>query len=632
MSGRTLGFITATALMSTALAGGSTALAHHHTSVGATERNASVEHTATPPQIDTDAIAARDARMMQALEAEAIALRDARMMEALEAEAITLRDARMLDALTTQSIAQMIQAGLENDGETTATERQAAEAFYAERDHRPVFVTAGQLTERGATLAELFRTADAYGLNPDDFRHEAFLSLDEPASDARAAAQADIAMTLWALRYARHAKTGRVNPREIASDITLERNFVDPATVMPAVLASDDLSEALLNYHPPHAEFHALRVELARLRDEADRVEFQPIAEGGTLRLGDVDARVPELRARLGLPEPTPDPITTASVDDPRLILASTQSDIEAPAAVLAPINPNRFDETLDEAVRAFQGNHNLTADGIVGPATFAALNASAGDLVPDIIANMERWRWMPRDLGEFHVIANVPEFRLWVRQEGEAIFTTRTVVGQNKHRTAIFSDEMEYMAVNPYWNVPASIARNELLPRVLEDPGYLLSGGYEVVHNGQVFSPLAVNWQLASEQGLPRIRQQPGRGNALGEIKFMFPNQHAIYFHDTPSRSLFGRDHRSFSHGCVRVQNPWEFAEALLTNEPDWDVARARSLQGPNERNIMLDTHIPVHITYFTARVDEDGRLIMAGDLYGHHARVVAALGLGKS
>lgn len=543
----------------------------------------------------------------------------------IDEAAIAARDARMVDTLTTQSIATIMRGGLENDGETTSQERQAVEAFYAERDHAPLFLTAGRLNARGEALLDLFQTADVFGLNPVDFENPAFIDADAEASDAMAAASADVGMTLWALRYARHAMTGRVNPASIGRDITLERNFVDPATVMPALLASDDLAEALLAYHPQHDQFHALREELANLRERSETEILEPIAEGGTIRLGDSDPRVPQLRDRLGLP----DPMMTASIDDAEVQLVSTQTD-EDPQ--LTQPDPYLFDEALDAAVKTFQADHNLTADGIVGPATFAALNEKAGDLVPDIIANMERWRWMPRELGDFHVIANVPEYRLWVMREGESIFTTRTVVGQNRHRTAIFSDEMEYIAVNPYWNVPSSIARNEILPRLLQDPGYANRGNYEIIYNGQTIDPFAVNWQAAAEQGMPRIRQRPGARNALGEIKFMFPNQHAIYFHDTPSRGLFGRDQRAFSHGCVRVLDPWAFAEALLTNEPDWDLARARSLQGSRERNLILDNHIRVHLTYFTARVNEDGRLIMARDIYGHHGRVLAALGFTGS
>lgn len=564
----------------------------------------------------------------------------------IDEQDIAARDANMLNALTQQSIASILAPGLINDGETTSGEREAVEAFYASRDHAPLFVQGGELTELGRSLRTLFETADTYGLNPSDFENAAFFSADEVAPDATAAARADVAMTLWALRYARHATTGRVNPASIASDITLSRNVVDPATVMPTLLASENMADALLGYHPQHAQFHALREHLADLRNSGTNQRHELIAEGGTLRLGDSDDRVPQLRARLGVP----DPITTASIArEPaqqtqverasvRLVstaaptIAEETGSIEPALVEPAPIDPNLFDETLDAAIKAFQADHNLTADGIVGPATFAALNEQAGDLVPHIVANMERWRWMPRELGQFHVIANVPEYRLWVRRDGQTTFTTRTVVGQNRHRTAIFSDEMEYMAVNPYWNVPSSIARNEILPRLLEDPGYANRGNYEIIYDGRTYDPFVINWQAAAQQGMPRIRQRPGARNALGEIKFMFPNQHAIYFHDTPSRGLFSRDQRAFSHGCVRVLDPWAFAEALLTNEPNWDIARARSLQGSRERNLVLDQHIPVHITYFTARIADDGNLIMARDIYGHHGRVLAALGFTAS
>ena len=542
----------------------------------------------------------------------------------IDEAAIAARDARMVDTLTTQSIAAITASGLENDGETTSAERDAAEAFYASRDNAPLFMSAGRFNALGEAMLELFQTADVHGLEPLDFENPAFPQNGE-ATDAMAAARADIGMTLWAMRYARHAMTGRVNPASIASDITLERNIVDPTTVMPALLAASDPSEAMLAYHPQHEQFHALREELARQRERSHTEMVQRIAEGGTLRLGDVDPRVPQLRARLDLP----DPMMTASIEESEVQLVSSTSD-EDPAPVAA--DPNLFDEALNEAIKAFQADHNLTADGIVGPATFAALNEQAGDLVPDIIANMERWRWMPRELGAFHVLANIPEYRLWVRRDGETVFSTRTVVGQPRHRTAIFSDEMEYMAVNPYWNVPSSIARNEILPRLLEDPGYAIRGNYEILYNGHAVDPYIIDWHATAQGSLPRIRQRPGRGNALGEIKFMFPNRHAIYFHDTPSRGLFARDQRAFSHGCVRVLDPWAFAEALLSNEPNANLALARSLQGPMERTLMLENHIPVHLTYFTARVNEEGRLIMARDIYGHHGRVLEALGFAGS
>ncbi|MEM6382118.1 MAG: L,D-transpeptidase family protein [Pseudomonadota bacterium] len=552
---------------------------------------------------------------------------------AVDVAALQARDARMLATLTRQLIEHHVTQGLGNDGETTAAEREAAEAFYAARAFQPLFLEAGALNARGTAIIGVFTSADEYGLEPADFVNPAFLEEGEQTGDAAKAALADINMALWALRYARHAQTGRVNPATISADITLDRNLVDPGTVLPALVDASDTAEALLGFHPQHDQFRALRLRLAELRSESADEQYIAIPEGGTLRVGDRDDRVPLLRERLGVPAPEASSEEISRTGEAQLVLASSLPDeTGAEGAANAP-DVLVFDEALDRAVRDFQASHNLVTDGIVGPATFSALNAKSGDLVPHIIANMERWRWMPRELGRFHVLANVPEYRLWVMQDGESIFTTRTIVGRNRHRTAIFSDEMEYLAVNPYWNVPSSITRSELLPNILANPGYLPARNYEVLYNGRVIDPYAVNWQaVADGAGSPRIRQRPGPRNALGEIKFMFPNQHAIYFHDTPSRGLFGRDRRSFSHGCVRVQDPWAFAEALLENEPDWNLARLRSLKGPRERTMLLDQHIPVHITYFTARVDDDGDLIMSNDLYGHHGRVLAALGLDNS
>ncbi|MEM1287237.1 MAG: L,D-transpeptidase family protein [Pseudomonadota bacterium] len=546
---------------------------------------------------------------------------------------VSARDARMFSQLTGELILAAAERGFANDGETTASERTAAQQFYLDRGPAPIFFDGDRLNDLGEAILQVFRTAEDYGLHAEDFQHPAFIQIGQSAGNAEIAGRADITMTLWAMRYARHAQTGRVNPASISNDIDQSRNFVDPASVLDRLLSATDPAKALTDYHPQHAQFEALREQLRELREKSDDEHLEPIAEGGTLRFGDRDARVPQLRQRLGVPLPATVPGDELSVSqEAQLVLASSTDragEFDAPV----PVDPTLFDETLDEAVRAFQTDHNLVADGIVGPATFAALNEKAGDLVPHIVANMERWRWMPRDLGEFHVIANIPEFRLWVRRGDQTVFTTRTVVGTNKNRTVVFSDEMEYLAVNPYWNVPSSIMRKELLPRIVQNPGYLAARNYEALYNGRAIDPYAVNWQAISEGAPgPRIRQRPGPGNALGQIKFMFPNRHAIYFHDTPSRSLFGRDRRSFSHGCVRVQDPWAFAEALMTNEPGWDLAKLKSLRGPRERNKVLENRIPVHLTYFTARVDDDGRLIMARDLYGHHAKTMSALGLNQS
>ena len=275
----------------------------------------------------------------------------------------------------------------------------------------------------------------------------------------------------------------------------------------------------------------------------------------------------------------------------------------------------------------------NLHADGIVGPRTRAILNgASQQSEVVALITNMERWRWMPRDLGAFNVIVNVPEFRLRVMSDGQSVHETRVVVGKPKNPTPLFSDEIEHIVVNPYWNVPASILRKEMLPSARSNPSFFSQNGYQVLASSggrtRIVDPWSVNWNYVNPATI-RIRQPPGPRNALGRIKFLFPNRHAVYLHDTPSKNLFERITRAFSHGCVRVQNPMEFADALLVHEPKWNADRLRALFGGKQQWVNLKTHVPIHLAYFTARIDDDGTLARITDIYGYDTKLRRIMGI---
>ncbi|MGL4813126.1 MAG: L,D-transpeptidase family protein [Beijerinckiaceae bacterium] len=239
------------------------------------------------------------------------------------------------------------------------------------------------------------------------------------------------------------------------------------------------------------------------------------------------------------------------------------------------------------------------------------ALAASPGEA--DLIANMERWRWLPRELGERHVFVNIPEYRVRVVDSGAVVHEARAIVGKPDSQTPLFSDRMQFLVVNPSWFVPPSIMKKEFLPKLAEDPTYAERRGYQVIRRGnQIY-----------------VKQPPGERNALGHIKFMFPNRHAVYLHDTPSRNLFGAERRAFSHGCVRVDQPFRLAEMVLGKENGWSEQRVRGLVGRGEQAIKLAQPLPVHLAYFTSFVDDLGRLQTRDDLYGHHRRVKAALGL---
>ena len=415
--------------------------------------------------------------------------------------------------------------------------------------------------------------------------------------------EAELAMSGAVMRYARHAQQGRVTPSEVSSFVDISRPDMDRAAVLEAVAVSANPRAVLGAFHPTHAGYRALREELKARLLSTEVTEEPVLVDGGkVLRPGQTDDRVAQMRVRLGLAE---------TLDD-----AST-----------------KYDKALVDAVEAFQRENGLTVDGIVGPQTISVLNGAQGASITDIIVNMERWRWLPRDLGDHHVFVNIPEYHLDVVSDGRTVFETRVIVGTIKTQTPVFSDEMEHLVVNPSWNVPVSIAKRSILPAVQNDPTYVSRRNFQVYMRAggryHAVEAESIDWTNVSA-GDVRFRQRPGGGNALGDIKFMFPNRHAVYLHDTNSRGLFRRTTRALSNGCVRVENPVDFSDALLRLEERWSASSVQSLiRRGREAQMNLDRHIPVHLAYFTVAASEGGDLRRHEDVYGHDRRMKSLLGL---
>lgn len=505
---------------------------------------------------------------------------------------------RVIIAPPQTDLARSIKAGLAERYAAATTdsasylEAQKLYYFYGGRSFEPLWLTTngtGDVTfsKYALEIIGVFENAALEGLRPADYLTD-HIALDGDLTDPLRAAELETAFSAAAVRYAQHAVSGRVNPRSVSTSFDLRPRVVNGAEFLLELAASEAPSELLLGLSPHHNEFLALKAELAkRLAGIEEQITIIP--EGGLLRPGMTDERLPLIRERLKL---------------------------------AASDTPNIYDETLEAAIRAFQDENGLLVDGVIGPASISALNGGNAATTEDIVANMERWRWMPDDLGDFHVFVNIPEFRLYVRNGEEITHTTRVIVGQTRHQTPIFSDEIEHVVVNPYWNVPVSIMRAEIAPHLAGNPGYLAARNMELLRGGSVVNAASVNWSTTSINNF-RIRQRPGNSNALGHVKFLFPNSHAVYLHDTPSRSLFSRGYRTFSHGCVRVQNPMDFAEALLANDATLSRAGLESQFGSRERWNNLDTHVPVHIAYFTVRVDPNGNMQSFPDPYGHNERL---------
>lgn len=504
-------------------------------------------------------------------------------------------------------LAQTIKSGLgavyysASRDSTAYNEAQKLYFFYGSRHFEPIWLdeaTNGEVvfSEPARKILKLFENAASEGLRPSDY-----LTPDlDPAGakgDPIKMAALETAFSGAALRYADHIYNGRIKPQSVSANLDIAPKPLDTASLLVQLATSADPVAVLTALEPTHPEFLALKAALATF-DDTSLERPTPIAEGPTLRPGMSDPRVPLLRARLDLP----------------------------------PADGLVYDDALVDALKAFQATLDLDVDGVMGPATLAALNGGIPVTRADILANMERWRWMPRDLGQFNVMVNVPEFRLAINRDGHEEYTTRVVVGTTKNQTPIFSDNIRHIVVNPYWNVPSSIIKGEVAPAVLRNPGYIDNQNMDLLYNGTPVSPWQVDWTQVSTTNFPfRVRQRPGPGNALGQIKFLFPNKHDVYLHDTPSKSLFARSFRAYSHGCVRVQNPMEFADALMANEPNISRTSLEAMFGPSERWVNPEHQIPVHIAYFTIRVEADGSLRSFGDVYGHNAKLIAAMGLDK-
>lgn len=490
-------------------------------------------------------------------------------------------------------------AGGVADGVLLKADAEAIAAFYAARGNRPAWVVDGAFTPAALDLIVRIKRADEDGLDPADYTlpwTEVGLYLDQREAKI---ARADLQLSQAVALYARHAYSGRVTPTKVSSNFDYKPSPPAAGDVLALVSRSPDPAGALEAYNPPQPEFAALRAELARLRAaDAEKEALPVVADGALIKPGMSDPRVPVIRERLQL--------------------ASTT------------IDPELYDAILVDAVKDFQASAGLRTDGIVGRNTVAAMNGKvAADPVNTILVNMERWRWMPRHLGDFYVRVNIPAYNLEVYRGEEAFYTTRVVVGKVGSQTPVFSDEMKHIVVNPYWNVPASIVRNEMLPSIRKGGGLR---GYQVYAKVRgkyrAVDPRSVNWKSVDARSI-QVKQPPGARNALGQVKFLFPNQHNVYLHDTPSKSLFEREVRAFSHGCVRVMNPWDFTEALLSSTDQVSAAALKKRVGGGESWVNLDRTIPVHLTYFTAWIDPSGKLQLRSDIYGHDARLAAALDL---
>ncbi|MEM7528097.1 MAG: L,D-transpeptidase family protein [Pseudomonadota bacterium] len=506
---------------------------------------------------------------------------------------------------------------------STEEDAETLDWFYAARGYEPIWSKGRGVISPGAARALIAAVegAEAHALPSSAYDLAALEDTLKRPWDA----SAEILFAKTYLQLARDLNSGMLEPRRLSRNMDVRPVRPDPLTLLKTLENARDVDSALNQLGPQDADYRALVAVYAEMRVLAETPEIwgPKVAEGRTLRIGDHGRRVLALRERLRAMGDLPSALSVET--ETRLEIAAADVTADVPIDTGAP-DAARFDLVLEDAVKRFQARHGLNEDGVVGPATLGALNASPAFRAKQIAVNLERARWNHTRMNGPRIVSNLPDYRAKLYREGpEPVFETRVVIGKYRHQTVEFSDEMDHMVVNPTWFVPSSIARNEILPKLRENPNYLAERNMRLVGA----DPAEILWEFVEPEDFPgRVRQAPGPGNALGRVKFMFPNHHAIYLHDTPQRSLFRRDNRAYSHGCVRVEQPAELAAHLLEGQVDDPAGSFETwVRRGRERHVSLDQKLPVHLVYRTAWQDADGAMHFRRDVYRRDALVASAL-----
>ena len=480
--------------------------------------------------------------------------------------------------------------------------------FYANRDYQPAWQSYDYIKR---VLAEL-AASEQEGLNPEDYHYSALKELEADYFDTRKRADRnrlnaafDVLLSDGVLLYARHLQEGKIDPARVEATWNFQRQDFDADRVAVALedaIDKNEVVERLESFKPTMRFYRLLRDDLARYRDLDERFDTLTLPEDTVLKPGMRHPNVPVLReqlARLGY--------DVASAPDPEL-----------------------FDEALKDAVSRFQRRHSLDADGVVGRNSFRELNNTYGQRVDQIRLNLDRVRWVQDELVDELVIVNIPGYELYFFHEGALSWQTDVMVGTIRTQTPIFRADMSYLEFNPTWTVPRSIIGRSLYGKFSADPNYITEHNYTLYNSdGVAVDPATIDWSQYSRNRFPfRVVQQPGPGNALGQVKFMFPNKYAVYLHDTPAKALFSRTTRAFSAGCVRVRDPFHFAELLLQNEQGWGRDRIDQVVDGGDRTVVrFKTPIDIMLMYWTASPDPDHGIQFHPDVYNRDSKSLALL-----
>jgi len=491
------------------------------------------------------------------------------------------------------AVENLLQSGQMIIGDVDIAAGELLADFYERRDFAPAWTDSNKVVQ----LVQLIKATELDGLDPPDYHFDAVRDIELSLAAGRLTtptdiADADLVLTDSLIRLGYHQRFGKVNPYSLDPHWNFRRelNGRIPAVVIQEAMDSNSLAEYLQAVFPRGWVYMQLRDGLARYREIAASGGWPQIPDGPTIRPGATDPSLAILMQRLAI--------------------SGDMDNIQS----FAPVT--EYDEVLQEGVRNFQARHGLDADAIIGPATIAALNVSAEARIRQLEINLERARWVLDDIEDDFILVNIAGFRVYLMRDRKIA------------QSPVFRDEMKYLVFNPTWTVPYSIASKEMLPAIQADPEYFQKRDFDVKdRSGKIIDPTTVDWSSVTRRNFGyTLVQRPGPANALGRVKFMFPNKHAVYLHDTPSKYLFGQAERAFSHGCIRVEHPYEFAELLLG--PDWNQDKiATTLDSKEITTVSIPKPLPVLLLYWTAMVSQDGEVFFYNDVYQRDQNIATAL-----
>ena len=486
--------------------------------------------------------------------------------------------------------------------------------FYLHRKIKPLWVTKDRLNNKAEVFIKTIIEADHEGLDASIYHRDDILSLVRilelnsvfDAFEPAKYAELELLLTDAFVSYGFHLSEGVVEPNQTNVDWHIEKPNKNLLKILRASLHNEKLEELVDILQPHHSGYLRLKSALLKYQNIKKSGGWHKIPVGPKLRKGDTEKRIASLRSRL---------IISGDLSD------SKRGDREY------------FDEALESGVKKFQARNGLKTDGVVGSNTISALNISVEDRIEQIKLNMERWRWLPQDLGKRYILVNTANFELDIIENGQTVTSTRAIVGKKKRPTPVLSRKITYMELNPYWNIPHKIAINDVLPCIKKDSNYLKDKSIRIFENwedgAKEVNPESIDWNTVTKKNFGyKLRQDPTNSNALGRVKFIFPNEFSIYLHDTPARTLFDKTKRTFSSGCIRIEKPMELAAYLLTDNSKWTYEKlTAAVDSKKTRTILLSDPMNIHILYWTAWVDKDGIVNFRDDIYGRDRQLNIAL-----